>query len=151
MTDKATITYWDELGKQTGISVNTVELSGANFATTVAAMDALRVALDGISLSGESNQVISSGVKTGGPVDRGGVRGTKALIRWFAASEGSDGQYGSNEIGAVDPSLFTVVGNKSVLQGALYDALKAAFDALAVTENGNGVSVYEIERVSRTL
>jgi hypothetical protein len=88
---------------------------------------------------------------SGAVEDRGGLRGTKALIRWFSANEGESGQYGSNEIGAVDPDLFTVVGNKQVLQGALYTALKAAFDALAETENGNAVSVYEVELVSRTL
>ena len=151
MADTATITYWDARGKRTGISVNTAELSGANFDVQVTAMDALRTAIDTISLSAQSQQIISSGVLNGAPADRGGFRGTKALIRWFAAGEGTDGQYGSNEIGAVDPSLFTVVGSQALLQGTPYNALKAAFDAFATTENGNSVSVYEVELVSRTL
>lgn len=151
MGDTASITFWDAAGKATGIHVNMPQLSGATYDAVSTDVIDLATALAAISKSAQYTATMSQQTATGTPADRGGLRGTKALIRWFSPSEGDGGQYGSNEIGAVDPDLFTVVGNKQVLQGALYDAIKAAFDALAETENGNAVEVYEIELVSRTL
>lgn len=151
MGDNASITFWDAAGKPTGIHVNMPTLSGANYTAVSGNVVSLGTALAAISKSAQYTATMTQQTATGAPEDRGGLRGTKALIRWFSAAEGDGGQYGSNEIGAVDPDLFTVVGNKQVLQGALYDAIKAAFDVLAQTENGNAVAVYEIELVSRTL
>ena len=151
MTDNATITQFDAAGKPTGISINVADLTGANFDAQVIAVTALGDAIGAISLTGQVSKTISQNVKEGGPGDRGGVRGTKALIRWFSPLEAGTGQYGSNEIGAVDPAAFTVVGTKQMLQGTAYTNLKAAFDAVALTENGNAVEVYEVELVSRTL
>ena len=151
MAGSVTITYKDAAGKPTGISVNTPTPSGANFDLILADVSSLMSALNALSLSAENSMTFSFISKGGTPEDRGGVRGTKALIRWFSANEGDGGQYGSNEIGAVDPALFTVVGNRMLLQGTDYNSLRAAFNALAVTENGNAVDVYEVELVSRGL
>lgn len=151
MGAKGTATFYDAAGKPTSISINIPDLTGASITGIGADMVALTTALAGISLSAQYHHTMSMQAASGTPADRGGLRGTKALIRWFSADEGDGGQYGSNEMGAVDPSLFTPVGDKLVLQGANYDAVKAAFDALAETENGNSVSVYEIELVSRNI
>lgn len=151
MAGKAALTFWDAAGKPTGMHVNTRDLSGAQYDFLEGEVAALATALANISESAQYQTVLSAVTGTGDPDDRGGLRGTKALVRWFSPNEGSSGQYGSNEIGAVDNSLFTVVGGEQVLQGGLYDAIKAAFDTLVETENGNAVEVYEVKLVSRTI
>lgn len=151
MSGNASVTIWDAAGKPTGMHINIPTLTGANYVAVSGNVIALADALVAISLSGQYQALLSQPTATGTPADRGGVRGQKALVRWFSANEGDGGQYGSNEIGTVDAALFTAVGDKLVLQGALYDAIKAAFDAVAETENGNAVAVYEIELVTRTL
>lgn len=151
MASNASVVFYDAAGKPTGIHINTRQMSGAGFDALSTDVIALANALAAVSKSDQYTANMGNQTATGAPEDRGGLRGTKALIRWFSAGEGDGGQYGSNEIGAVDPDLFTVVGNKQILQGGLYDAIKAAFDAVAETENGNSVSVYEIELVSRSV
>ena len=151
MAGKATITYYDMRGRPTSMSVNTVEPSAANLTALTGQIDALRAALNSITESTEINQTLSVIDQFGTPANRGGLRGTKALVRWFASAEGDGGQFGSNEIGCVDATEFTVVGDKAILQGALYNALKAAFDAVVLTENGASVAVYEVELVSRSI
>lgn len=150
MAGKATITFYDRLGKPTSMSVNTAQPAG-DIDVLATAVETLQVALENIVESGEVSRTLSRIDATGTPASRAGFRGTKALVRWFSANEGDGGQYGSNEIGAVDPNLFTVVGNRAILQGANYNAIQSAFDGLVVTENGNAVAVYEIELVSRSI
>ncbi len=149
MAGKSTLTFYDARGRATSMSMNIDEPNGSNTTALTAAQDALAGAVLAISESAEYSATLSRIASVGTPADRGGLRGTKALIRWFSEDEGDGGQYGSNEIGAVDPDLFTVVGDRQILQGTPYTNLKAAFDAHAQTENGNSVAVYEVELVSR--
>ena len=149
MSGKATLTYYDSKGKPTSMTVNTVDIDSTSITAQTAALAALRSAITAISNSTEIGSTLSVIESFGTPANRGGLRGVKALVRWFSADEGDGGQYGSNEIGCIDESEFTIVGDKAVLQGTLYDNLKAAFDAFVVTENGNSVAVYEVEQVTR--
>lgn len=151
MASRGTITFYDFRQRPTSMTINMDDLTGAGYDIEEGDLADLEAALAAISLSDRHARTNSGQTEVGGPEDAGGVRGNKALVRWYSAAEGDGGQYGTNEIGTVDPDLFTVVGDKAILQGALYDAIKTAFDAAAFTENGNGVSVYEIEFVSRNL
>lgn len=151
MGDKMTYTLYDRRGKATGMSINIDDLTSLNFDAVGTDISALQTALKAIAESDRDTVTTSIIDPGGGPSDQGGLRGNKALIRWYAPSEGEGGQYGSNELGCIDDSHFTEVGGRLLLQGTLYDDIKAAFDALARTENGNQVEVYEIEHVSRNL
>jgi len=150
MAGKGTITFDDMRGRPTSMTINVGDLVG-DFDNVDSALGTLEAAVAALSLSEQHSRTLSGITETGTPDDRGGLRGTKAIVRWFSSAEGDGGQYGSNEIGTVDPSLFTVVGDQAFLQGTLYNNLKAAFDAVAQTENGNAVAVYEVELVSRNI
>jgi len=150
---KATFGFKAADGKVTQMTVNVPTVDETNWVSIAGDIDEMFQALSTISASASSNVGLAESMAGNGydPASVGGVRGEKAIIRWYAADEGPAGQYGSNEIGAVDRSEFTLENGRYVLKGAAYDAIKASFDSLAVTENGNAVSVYEVEYVTRTL
>lgn len=152
MADSASITFIDQRHKASSMTINVAELSGANYDTIASNVATLKTALEGIVLSGHDRISLTTTDTSGAVGDDAGQRGSKAIVRWFSALENQgEGAYGNNEVGCVDPSTFTAVGDKLLLQGANYDAIKTAFDAVAKTENGNAVAVYEIEFVNRNV
>lgn len=152
MADKGFLSFYDKRGKATTMMVNVEELAGANMEAVQAQIATLAGAIGDIATSAHYRHGLSTDDTVGTQDNDAGLRGTKAIVRWYSITENQgEGAYGSNEIGTIDEDVFTSVGGKLILQGALYDAVKAAFDAVALTENGNAVSVYEIECVSRNL
>lgn len=152
MADSFTYTVHDSILKPTAMTINIPELTSANYDPVGVLIAALKAALDTVQVSGLTRTTTSVIATDGGPGDAAGVRGNKMVIKWFSPLEADgEGQYGSNELGCADVNEFTVVGGRRILQGANYTAIKAAFDALAVTENGHPVEVYEIEFLSRGL
>ena len=149
--DNARITVMDANKKTTAMSLNIAELSAVNFDAVVAQVATLEATIDAILVGSCIKHSVSHDDLSAFDLNNAdGLRGTKAVVRWFSENEG-DGQYGSNEIGGIDYKQFTPIGGRLLLQGTKYDAIKSAFDAVALTENGNAVAVYEIECVSRGL
>lgn len=152
--DKLTLSYMAEDRKATGMTVNIPELTVLNFAEIGGQIEALRTALEPVleSTAWKSTTSITDSTNYD-PAGSGGVRGHKAIIRWFSPNaNGGEGQYGSNEIGVADISAFALAadGNR-YLEGSSYNDLKAAFDDLVRSDDGAAVEVYEVRYVTRTL
>lgn len=151
--DKATISCLAADKKATSMTFRTPEVTPANHAAIMGAIDVLREEIESVSASGSFKTTFSATFGALNPLTGAGLRGEKMAIRWYsAAANGGEGQFGSNEIGAADKSIFTEDPDGIYrLHGGNYDAIKAAFDSLVRTDDDNNVSVYEIVYVNRTL
>jgi hypothetical protein len=154
VTDKLTISFMAADKKATGMTVNIPELTDLNFQLIGTGILALHTALRSLTESGASKTTTSiTNSSDWNANDRAGLRGQKLVVRWYAsgANEG-EGQYGSNECGTAQLSDFTLQSDgRYLLEGLQYTALKEAFEAIARSDDGATVEVYEVEFVTRTL
>lgn len=151
--DKATISCLAADRKATSMTFRIPEVVDTNIVAIVAAIESLKDGIEAVSASGSFKHQFTKANGSLNPLDGSGSRGEKMAIRWFSAgANGGEGQYGSNEIGAVAKSSFTLDSDGVFrLHGGAYDTIKASFDSLVRTDDDHNVSVYEIVYVNRTL
>jgi len=129
----------------------TVDINAGNLAAQDTALDALKTAIDGVSLgviwSDTRNFKAETSVKSQ-PASDVANRGNKWLVRGV---DGTNGQAWKMEIPCADPSLQVSTGTYMDISGGAGAALVTAIEAVVVSQDGNAVEVQDIVLVTRTL
>lgn len=154
--DHNTYSWSDYDGETANMTVNTVEITAANIDAQQTLLTTLRTTLNDITLGVVSKSVLSDiGWDTLTPTtDPFGQR----EIKWVIIVEDTNGnRFKSNEVPTADLSLLEN-GSKYIIKngvvsvsdtGGFVAAFKAAYEAVAVSNNGLALTIVDMYQVGR--
>jgi hypothetical protein len=158
MVDKYQFSVIDYDGERSGGSLSIVNLTGANFDTQAGLANDFRTALNGIMLSTVSNDSMRNIITDADsqPSNSFAQRETK----WLATAEDVitgrlyNYEYPTADLGLLENNSPYIVNNgvPSVVTGVVaVQAFIDAFEALAVSPDGNPLSLRVVQQVGRNL
>ena len=142
----------DYAGEISRFRVHITTLTAANFAATITALDTLSTAVQGVIIGVRARQITTaddSSLSNGLPSSPLAQRENK----WLARSEDNVTHViGRNEIPTADLTLLT--NNSEIITDftpAALAALKSAWEAVVVSEDGNNVTLRSLQYVGKRL
>lgn len=154
--DFGSYTWYDYDGEKSGTSINVAEVTELTLAATAIALGALRTAMNDITLSVVSkSQVTDTLFDTKSvPTNQFAQRETK----WVVIVQDSAGNiYKANEIPTADLSLLEG-GSKYIIKNGVVSVsdpdgfvadFKAAYEAVALSQNGLAQTIIDMYQVGR--
>jgi len=158
MSDYARMGLKDYDGESSSTTINVVETTAANLDAQVAALGALRVALEAIMLQGWYSADLTDEVYQSNPAVNDPF--SQREIKWVFIVEDTLGNtYKANEIPCADLSILEngskyIYKNKAVAvatAAALVQAVVDAYEAIARDKNGNVLTVVDIYQAGRNI
>lgn len=152
----ASFTWYDYDGERGGSSINTVDLSGANFDAQATAVTALRAAMNGLTLVNVSKALISD-INWNNLVPVADPQAQRE-IKWVVVVADTLGnKYRAMEIPIANLDLLENNSKYIVKQGVVtvttaataVQAFIDAFEAVAVDKFGNALQVWDVYQAGR--
>lgn len=147
---KANYSFLDHDNEGSGVGVNIVDLTAANINTVLAGVEALRIALENVTIGTlrQISVVGQSDIFAGGiPADGNAQRETK----WLVSGVDSEGFSTTLEIPTAQLSLLPAGSGVLDISTGAGLALKSALEAIWVSRQGNAVTVNRVIHVGRNI
>lgn len=154
--DFGAFTWYDYDGEKSSMQVNTVEITELTLAAQVAALGALRTALDNITLSPVSKLSVTDNLHDAKviPTDQFAQRETKWVI---IAQDSSGNLFKANEVPVADLGLLES-GSKYIVKGGVVSvsdpdgfvaAVVTAYEAVAKSQSGLALTIVDMYQAGR--
>jgi hypothetical protein len=147
---KMNLSYVDHDGEGSSVGVGIVDMNAGNFAATMTDLDAIRDAIEAVTLCtlrGRSIIAVTEEIAGVLPANGFAQRETK----WLVSGVDANGQARTMEIPGADLSLLPSGSGVLNLASGVGQDLKDALDAAWVTPTGDAITVEQVIHVGRNL